>query len=167
MANQPITESEFMTSPLEPSNEAYAIAKIAGIMMCQAYKRQHGSNFISVMPTNLYGPYDNFDLENSHVLPAMIRKLHDAKENGASNITLWGTGRAKREFLHVDDLAEACLHLMNTYDDSEIINIGTGIDISIKKLAETIKKVVGFKGKISWDKEKPDGTPRKLLNVKK
>ena len=165
MAPQPIREEYLLTGPLEPTNIAYAAAKIAGIIMCQSYNKQYGTNFISVMPTNLYGPNDNFDLENSHVLPAMIRKFHEAKISGSPNVVLWGTGSPKREFLHVDDLADACLFLMKNYDDSEIVNIGTGTDISINPVAEKIKKVVGYKGKIVWDKTKPDGTPRKLLNV--
>lgn len=163
---QPIKEEYLMTGPLEESNDAYATAKIAGIKMCQSFNEQYKTNFISVMPTNLYGSNDNFDLENSHVLPAMIRKFHEAKINNGE-VALWGTGSPKREFLHVDDLAEACVHLMAVYDDSEIVNIGTGEDITIKELAETIKSVVGFKGEISWDASKPDGTPRKLLDVLK
>lgn len=164
---QPIKEEYLLTGALETSNDAYAIAKIAGIMMCQAYHRQHGSNFISVMPTNLYGPEDNFDLETSHVLPALIRRFHEAKEAGASAVTLWGTGTPMREFLYVDDLANACVHLMNTYSGSDIINIGTGEDVTIKALAETIKAEVGYQGEIHWDTDKPDGTPRKLLDVSK
>lgn len=166
LAPQPIKEEYFMSSELEPSNKAYAIAKIAGIIQCQSYNAQYGTNFISVMPTNLYGPNDNYDLENSHVLPALIRKFHEAKETGAP-VTLWGTGQAKREFLHADDLASAVLHLMHTYDGSDIVNIGTGEDISIQDLAETIKEIVGYEGEIRWDTEKPDGTPRKLLDVSK
>jgi GDP-L-fucose synthase len=162
---QPIKEEYLMTGPLEKSNDAYATAKIAGIKMCQSFDEQYGTNFISVMPTNLYGPNDNFDPESSHVLPAMIRKFHDAKLQGDNKVVLWGTGSPRREFLQVDDLADACLFLMNTYDSPEIINIGTGEDITIKELAEMIKKIVGFKGEISWDKTKPDGTPRKLLDV--
>lgn len=164
---QPIKEEYFLDGMLEETNKAYAVAKIAGITMCQSYNKQYGTNFISVMPTNLYGPNDNFDLENSHVLPALIRKFHEAKEKSTPEVTLWGTGSAKREFLHVDDVAQACLFLMNSYDNSEIVNIGTGMDISIKTLVNIIKKKVGYKGKIIWDTEKPDGTPRKLLNVKK
>jgi len=166
-AVQPIMESELLTGPLEETNRAYAVAKIAGIVLCESYNKQYGTNFISVMPTNLYGPHDNFDLENSHVLPAMVRKFHEAKENGAKNVTLWGTGSAKREFLHVDDLADACLFLMNTYDGNDIVNIGTGEDLSIKELAERIQHIVGYQGNILWDNSKPDGTPRKLLNVSK
>ncbi len=164
---QPIKEEYLMTSELESSNRAYALAKIAGITMCQSYNEQYRTNFISVMPTNLYGPNDNFDLQNSHVFPAMIRKFHEAKVNNLPEVVLWGTGSAKREFLHVDDLADACVFLMNTLDDSEIANIGTGIDISIKELAEKIKEVVGYNGTIVWDSSKPDGTPRKLLDVSK
>lgn len=167
LAKQPIKEESLLSGPLESTNRAYAVAKIAGIVTCQSYNSQYGTNFISVMPTNLYGPNDNFDLENSHVLPALIRKFHDAKTLGKNEVTLWGTGKAKREFLHVEDLAEACVFLMEKYNDSEIVNIGTGIDISIKKLAEMVKKVTDFKGKIVWDKTKPDGTPRKVVNVNK
>ena len=162
---QPIKEEYLLTGPLEPTNEPYAIAKIAGIKMCQSYDRQYGANFISVMPTNLYGPNDNFDLENSHVLPALIRKFHEAKTNNQKEVVVWGTGAAKREFLHVDDLAEACVFLMNNYDSSEIINIGAGEDVTIKELAEMIKEVIDFTGKIVWDSSKPDGTPRKLLDI--
>lgn len=167
MAPQPIKEEHLLSGPLEPTNDAYAIAKIAGIMMCQAYRRQHGSNFISVMPTNLYGENDNFDLETSHVLPAMIRRFHEAKVNNSPSVTLWGTGSPMREFLHVDDLAAACLHLMKNYDDEAIVNIGTGEDVTIKELAETIASVVGYEGDLVWDTSKPDGTPRKLLDVSK
>ena len=167
LAPQPIKEEYLLTGALEPTNDAYAIAKIAGIIMCQSYRRQHGNNFISVMPTNLYGPNDNFDLETSHVLPALIRRFHEAKESAAPNVTLWGTGTPMREFLYVDDLAAACLHLMHTYNDEEIVNIGTGEDVTIKELAETISEVVGYTGKIEWDTTKPDGTPRKLLDVSK
>ena len=164
---QPIKEEYLLTGPLEETNRAYAVAKIAGIIMCQSYNKQYGTNFISLMPTNLYGLNDNFDLENSHVLPALIRKFHQAKKNGVKEVILWGTGRAMREFLHVDDLALACLFLMNIYNHSGIVNVGTGKDVSIKKLAESIQKIVGFRGKIIWDGTKPDGTPRKLLNVNK
>lgn len=167
MAPQPIREDSLLTGPLEETNRAYAIAKIAGIELCQSYARQHGANFISLMPTNLYGPNDNFDLQSSHVLPALIRKFDDAKRAGAPNVTVWGSGTPKREFLHVDDLGEACVYLMNNYDSPEIINVGTGEDISIKELAETIKGAVGFSGDIVWDSSKPDGTPRKLLDVSK
>lgn len=164
---QPIKEEYLMTGELEPSNKAYALAKIAGIFMCQSYNEQHGTNFVSIMPTNLYGQNDNFDLENSHVMPAMIRKFHEAKINNAPTVIMWGTGSAKREFLHVDDLAEATLFLMENYNDSEIINVGTGEDVSIKELAEKLKNVVGYEGEILWDTSKPDGTPRKLLDVTK
>jgi GDP-L-fucose synthase len=175
-ATQPITEDQLMSGTLEPTNDAYAIAKIAGIMMCQAYRQQHGLNAISLMPTNLYGPNDNFDLETSHVLPAMIAKFHYAKEHGYTidmggpwygSVKLWGDGSAMREFLHVDDLAEACYICMQRYEESEHINIGTGEDVTIKKLAETISDVVGFMGDIEWDTTKPNGTPRKVLNVDK
>jgi GDP-L-fucose synthase len=164
-AQQPIKEEYLLSGPLEETNKAYAVAKIAGIIECQSYNRQYKTNFISVMPTNLYGPNDNFDLQNSHVLPALLKKFHDAKINKAKSAEVWGTGAAKREFLHVDDLADACLFLMNNYDSSEIVNIGTGADISLKDVAELIKKTVGFAGEIAWDKSKPDGTPRKLLDV--
>lgn len=167
MCPQPIKEEYFMTGPLEETNDAYAVAKIAGIKMCQSFNEQYGTKFISVMPTNLYGPGDNFDLESSHVLPAMIRKFHEAKLSGAKEVILWGTGSPKREFLHVDDLADAVVFLMNNYSESEIVNIGTGEDISIKELAEMIKSTVGFEGKIIWDTEKPDGTPRKWLDIDK
>lgn len=164
---QPIKEEYLLSAELESTNKAYAIAKIAGIITCQSYNEQYGTNFISLMPTNLYGPGDNFDLENSHVLPAMIRKFHDAKTEKKPSVCLWGTGSAMREFLHVDDLASAALFLMNNYDDSEIINVGTGEDVTIRALAEKIKDVVGYRGEIEWDTEKPDGTPRKLLDVGK
>ncbi len=164
---QPIKEEYLLTSELEPSNKAYAVAKITGIIMCQSYNEQYDTNFISLMPTNLYGPNDNFDLENSHVLPAMIRKFHEAKVAGSPSVTLWGTGGAMREFLHVDDLAEASLFLMQNYNDSSIINVGTGEDVTIKELAEKIKEVVRYEGEIVWDTTKPDGTPRKLLDVSK
>lgn len=166
-APQPMKEEYLLTGKLEPTNEPYAVAKIAGIIMCQSYNRQYGTNFISVMPTNLYGPNDNFDLNSSHVLPAMIRKFHDAKTHKKRAVTLWGTGSPRREFLHVDDLADACLFLINNYNESEIINIGAGEDITIKELAEIIKKVVSYEGEIIWDTSKPDGTPRKLLDVSK
>jgi GDP-L-fucose synthase len=162
---QPIKEEYFMTGKLEETNDAYAMAKIAGIKMCQSFNEQYGTNFISVMPTNLYGPNDNFDLENSHVLPAMIRKFHEAKEKKEKEVVLWGTGEVYREFLFVDDLADACVYLMNNYDSSKIINIGTGEDLTIKGLAEKIKSVVGFEGEIKWDTSKPDGTKRKRLDV--
>lgn len=167
LAPQPIPEEALLSGPLEETNKAYAVAKIAGITMCRSYNAQYGTNFISVMPTNLYGPNDNYDLETSHVLPALIRRFHEAKENKTPSVTLWGTGSAKREFLHVDDLADACLFLMKTYNDSEIVNIGTGEDVSIKELSEQIKNIVGYKGNIVWDHSKPDGTPRKLLDVSK
>ncbi len=164
---QPIKEEYLMTGPLEQTNEPYAIAKIAGIKMCQAYNRQYGTKFISVMPTNLYGPNDNFDPETSHVLPALIRRFHEAKENNQKEVVIWGTGKPKREFLYVDDLADACIFLMNNYQDNEIVNIGTGEDLSIKELAEKIKDITGFQGEIIHDTAKPDGTPRKLLDVSK
>ncbi|MEI8337955.1 MAG: GDP-L-fucose synthase [bacterium] len=167
LAKQPIKEEYLLTGALEETNDAYAIAKIAGIKMCQAYNKQYGTNFISIMPTSLYGERDNFDLETSHVIPAMIRKFDDAKNSKAKEVVLWGSGKPKREFLFVDDLAEACVFLMNNYDGSEIVNVGTGTDLTIKSLAELIKKIVSFDGKIVWDKTKPDGTPRKLLSVKK
>jgi len=163
MCDQPIKEEYLMTGPLEPTNDAYAIAKIAGIKMCQAYRKQYGFNAISLMPTNLYGPNDNFDLETSHVLPALIRKFHEANDE----VTLWGDGSAMREFLHVDDLADACFTAMLEYNHSEPINVGTGEDVTIKELANIISDVVGFSGGISWDVEKPNGTPRKVLNVDK
>lgn len=162
---QPIREDYLLTGPLEKTNEAYAVAKIAGIKMCQAFNKQFGTKFISVMPTNLYGPNDNFDLTSSHVLPALIRKFHDAKTAEESQVTMWGTGSPKREFLHVDDLADACVFLMNTYDGTEIVNIGTGEDVTIRELAELIRDIVGFEGPIVNDATKPDGTPRKLLDV--
>lgn len=164
-APQPIKEEHLLTGLLEPTNEPYAIAKIAGVKMCENYNRQYGCNFISVMPTNLYGPNDNYDLKNSHVLPALLRKFHEAKVQGADTVEVWGSGTPKREFLHVDDLAKACLHLMETYEGNVSVNIGTGQDLSIKELASMIKDIVGFKGKIRWNTSKPDGTPRKLLDV--
>jgi GDP-L-fucose synthase len=167
MAPQPLKESYLLTGVLEPTNEPYAIAKIAGIKMCEAYRAQYGCDFISVMPTNLYGPNDNYDLQNSHVLPAMIRKFHEAKERGDQTMELWGTGSPMREFLYADDLAEACLFLMENYSDTELVNIGTGVDVTIKELAETVQKIVGFEGEIRWDVSKPDGTPRKLMDVSK
>ncbi len=165
MCPQPIKEEYLLTGDLEPTNRAYAVAKIAGIVLCQSLHEQYGANFISVMPTNLYGENDNFDLETSHVLPAMIRKFHDAKMSGKGELTLWGTGSPKREFLHVDDLASATVFLMNNYDKPEIVNIGTGEDVSIKELAEMVQRVTGYEGKVLWDTTKPDGTPRKLLDV--
>lgn len=167
LAPQPIPETALLTGPLEPTNEAYAIAKIAGLKLCQAYAREHGANFISVMPTNLYGPNDNFDLETSHVLAALLRKAHEAKTRKDSKLIVWGSGKPRREFLHVDDLASACLLLLEQYDSSEIINVGCGEDISIRELAEMICDVVGFDGELTWDANKPDGTPRKLLNITK
>ncbi|HAQ02952.1 TPA: GDP-fucose synthetase [Candidatus Nomurabacteria bacterium] len=167
LALQPIREEYFMTGALEPTNEPYAIAKIAGIIMCQSYSKQYGMDAISVMPTNLYGENDNFDLESSHVLPAMIRKFDDAKKNNLKEVVLWGTGSPKREFLHVDDLASACVFLMNNYSSPKIINIGTGEDLSILELANIVKECVGYKGQIVWDSSKPDGTPRKLLDISK
>jgi GDP-L-fucose synthase len=168
LATQPITEEQLMTGPLEPTNDAYAIAKIAGIMLCRAYRQQHGFNAISLMPTNLYGPNDNFDLETSHVLPAMISKFHNALSHSEHwEVKLWGDGSAMREFLHVDDLAEACYVCMQNYDEAEHINVGTGEDVTIKQLAETIADVVGYDRHINWDTTKPNGTPRKILNVDK
>ena len=167
MCEQPIKEEYLMTGPLEPTNDAYAIAKIAGIKMCQAYRKQYGFNAISLMPTNLYGPNDNFDRETSHVLPALIGKFSDAKKNGDVSVTCWGDGSAMREFLHVDDLAEACFTCMKYYDSPEPINIGTGEDVTIKQLAETIARTVGYDELINWDTSKPNGTPRKVLNVDK
>ena len=162
-ANQPITEDQLLSGPLETSNDGYAIAKIVGVKMCQAYRQQHGFNAISLMPTNLYGPNDNFDLETSHVLPAMIAKFHSSEDS----VTFWGDGSPMREFLHVDDLAEACYVAMHNYDGEEHLNVGTGEDVTIKELADTIADVVGFRGEISWDTSKPNGTPRKVLNVDK
>jgi len=167
MAPQPLKEEYLLTGPLELTNEPYAIAKIAGIKLCEAYRDQYGCNFISVMPTNLYGYNDNYDLNNSHVLPALIRKFHEAKENGAPEVVVWGTGSPMREFLFADDLAEACLYLMEHYNDRELVNIGTGEDISIKDLALLVKEVTGFEGDLAFDTTKPDGTPRKLMDVSK
>jgi GDP-L-fucose synthase len=167
LAPQPLKESYLLSGYLEPTNEPYAIAKIAGIKMCEAYRAQYLCNFISVMPTNLYGPNDNYSLENSHVLPAMIRKFYEAKKENKPFMELWGSGSPMREFLHADDLAEACLFLMENYNEPELINIGTGEDVTIKELAETVKKIVGFEGEIKWDSTKPDGTPRKLMDVSK
>lgn len=166
-AEQPLREDSLLTGILEPTNEPYAIAKIAGIKMCEAYRSQYGCDYISVMPTNLYGPNDNYDLNNSHVLPALIRKFHEAKLAGASSVEVWGSGKPLREFLHADDLADACVFLMENYSDASFVNIGTGVDVSIKELAETIQKIVGFEGEISWNTSKPDGTPRKLMDVSK
>jgi len=167
MAPQPLKEDYLLTGTLEATNEPYAIAKIAGIKMCEAYKDQYGCNFISAMPTNLYGPNDNYDLNNSHVLPALLRKFHEAKESGASTVEVWGSGSPLREFLHVDDLAEACYYLIQNYNEKEFVNIGSGVDLSIKELATLIKDIVGFKGELKFDSSKPDGTPRKLMDVSK
>lgn len=164
-APQPLKEEYLLTGELEPTNEPYAIAKIAGIKMCQSYNRQYGTRFISVMPTNLYGPGDNFDLQTSHVLPALIRKFHEAKLNQAPTVEVWGSGTPRREFLHSDDLAEACLFLMNRYEGNEIVNIGVGTDISIRELTERVKEVVGYEGEITFNTSAPDGTPRKLVDV--
>ena len=166
-APQPIPESALLTGPLEPTNEAYAIAKIAGVKLCQAYAREYGANFISTMPTNLYGPNDNFDLETSHVLAALLRKAHEAKVRSDRKLIVWGSGKPRREFLHVDDLVAACLLLLEKYDSPEIINVGCGEDISIRELAELVCDVVGFGGELAWDATKPDGTPRKLLDISK
>jgi GDP-L-fucose synthase len=166
-APQPIPETALLSGPLEPTNEAYAIAKIAGIKLCQAYSREYGANFISAMPTNLYGPNDNFDLETSHVLAALLRKAHEAKMRKVREVIVWGSGKPRREFLHVDDVASACLFLLEKYDSPEIINVGCGKDISIRELAELICDVVGFDGELAWDTTKPDGTPRKLLDITK
>jgi len=165
LANQPLSESSLLTGTLEPTNEPYAIAKIAGIKLCEAYRDQYGCNYISAMPTNLYGPNDNYDLKKSHVLPALVRKFHTAKKLGSGEVVIWGTGKPQREFLHVDDLADACLFLMENYNEKQFVNVGVGQDISILELATIIKEIVGFKGKIIHDLEKPDGTPRKLLDV--
>jgi GDP-L-fucose synthase len=165
LAPQPIKEDSLLTGPLEPTNEWYAIAKIAGVKMCQAYRRQYGFNAISLMPTNLYGPGDNFDLQNSHVLPALIRRFHEAKLRGDASLTVWGTGTPRREFLHVDDLADAVIYLLNTYDGEAIVNIGWGEDVTIRELAEVVASVAGFRGRLEFDSSKPDGTPRKLLDT--
>jgi GDP-L-fucose synthase len=165
LAPQPITEDSLLTGALEPTNEWYAIAKIAGLKMCQAYRRQYGFNAISIMPTNLYGPGDNFDLQNAHVLPALIRRFHEAKERREPRVVVWGTGTPRREFLHVDDLADACLFLMKSYESDELINVGWGEDIAIRELALLIRDIVGYTGEIEFDSSKPDGTPRKLLDV--
>ena len=164
---QPIKEEYLLTGPLEPTNEAYALAKIAGLKMCQFFKKEYGDNFISVMPTNLYGPNDNFDLKTSHVLPALIRKFHEAKVENKAFVEIWGTGNPRREFLYVDDMADACVYLMENYDGLEHVNIGTGEDLTIKELAETIKEVIEYKGELKFDISKPDGTPQKLLDVTK
>lgn len=167
LAPQPMKEEHLLTSPLEPTNEAYAIAKIAGIKMVEYYRKQYNVNFISAMPTNLYGPGDNYDLQNSHVLPALIRKFHEAKISNSSFVEVWGTGKPKREFLFVDDLAEACIFLMKNYDEGQFLNIGTGNDVTIAELAQIIKEIVGYSGEIKFNIDKPDGTPRKLLDVSK
>jgi len=167
LAPQPLQEESLLTGLLEPTNEPYAIAKIAGIKMCEAYRSQYGCNFISVMPTNLYGPNDNYDLNNSHVLPAMIRKFHEAKEENKPFVELWGTGSPLREFLHADDLADACYFLMQNYDEPGFLNVGVGSDVTIKSLAELIQNVTGYEGEIRWNTDKPDGTPRKLMDVSK
>jgi GDP-L-fucose synthase len=163
-APQPIREDALLTGPLEPTNDAYAIAKIAGIKLCQAYAREYGKNFLSAMPTNLYGPHDNFDLHTSHVLPALIRKIHEAKKSGASEVLVWGSGTPRREFLHADDLADACVFLLKNYDSPELINIGSGTDVTIRELAELVCEVLGYDGTLVFDPTKPDGTPRKLMD---
>jgi GDP-L-fucose synthase len=167
LAPQPLKESYLLTGELEPSNEPYAIAKIAGIKLCEGYRDQYGCNFISVMPTNLYGYGDNYDLKSSHVLPALIRKFHEAKLTNQPFVEVWGSGKPKREFLFADDLADACLFLMNTYNEKELVNVGTGVDLSIGELANEISSIIGYEGQISWDSIKPDGTPQKLLDVSK
>ena len=167
MAPQPIPEDALLTGPLETTNEAYAIAKISGLEMCKFYKRQYGDDYISCMPTNLYGPHDNYDLSGSHVMPAMIRKFHEAKVNNASSVELWGTGTPLREFLYVDDMADACVFLLENYSGEQHVNIGTGVEVTIKELAETVKRIVGYEGEIVWNKDMPDGTPRKLTDVTK
>lgn len=167
MAPQPIPEDALLTGPLEETNEAYAIAKISGLEMCKFYKRQYGDDFISCMPTNLYGPYDNYDLSGSHVMPAMIRKFHDAKMNNAPSVELWGTGTPLREFLYVDDMADACVFLLEHYDGEQHVNIGTGREVTIRELADTVRRVVGYQGEIVWNPDMPDGTPRKLTDVTK
>lgn len=166
-APQPISESSLLTGSLEPTNDAYALAKIAGIRLCQAYSTQYGKNFVSAMPTNLYGPNDNFDLRTSHVLPALIRKVHEAKGSGAPTVSVWGSGNPRREFLHVDDLASACVFLLRNYDSPEIVNVGCGEDVTIRELVETVCDVLDYRGELVFDTSKPDGTPRKLLNVEK
>ena len=167
LAPQPIPEDALLTGPLEPTNDAYALAKIAGIRLCQAYAAEYGNNFISAMPTNLYGPNDNFDLRTSHVLPALIRKVHEAKASGSPEVPIWGTGNPRREFLHVDDLADACVFLLENYDSPEIVNVGCGEDVTIRELALTVCEVVGYTGELVFDPSKPDGTPRKLLDMRK
>ena len=164
LAPQPLKEDYLLTGPLEPTNEWYAVAKIAGIKLCQAYRRQHGSDFISAMPTNMYGPNDNYDLQTSHVLPALIRKFHDAKASSAATVTCWGNGTPLREFLYADDLASACVFLMQNYSEEQFINVGSGREISIQALSELVKRIVGFEGQIIWDESKPNGTPRKLMD---
>jgi GDP-L-fucose synthase len=164
LAPQPIREDALLTGPLEPTNDAYAIAKIAGIKLCQAYAREYGKNFLSAMPTNLYGPHDNFDLHTSHVLPALIRKIHEAKKSGAPEVLVWGTGTPRREFLHADDLADACVFLLKNYDSPDLINIGSGTDVTIRELAELVCEVLGYDGTLAFDPTKPDGTPRKLMD---
>jgi GDP-L-fucose synthase len=164
LAPQPIREDALLTGPLEPTNDAYAIAKIAGIKLCQAYAREYGKNFLSAMPTNLYGSHDNFDLHTSHVLPALIRKIQEAKKSGAPEVLVWGTGTPRREFLHADDLADACVFLLKNYDSPELINIGSGTDVTIRELAETVCEVLGYDGTLAFDPTKPDGTPRKLMD---
>jgi GDP-L-fucose synthase len=166
-AKQPMSENELLSGKLEPTNEPYAIAKIAGIIMCQSYNRQYGTNFICVMPTNLYGINDNYHPENSHVIPALIRRFHEAKVNKKDHVVIWGTGEPKREFLYTDDLADACIYLMKNYDSNEIINIGSGIEVTIKEVSELVKKVIGFEGVLEFDTSKPDGTPRKLLDLRR
>lgn len=167
MAPQPLKEEYLLTGPLEPTNEPYAIAKIAGIEMCDAYRAQYGCNFISVMPTNLYGPNDNYDLNNSHVLPALLRKIHEAYRNNSREVVIWGTGTPRREFLHADDMADACFYLMENYDEKGLVNIGVGNDITIEDLAKLICEIVGYEGQLKFDHSKPDGTPRKLMDVSK
>ena len=167
MAPQPIPEDALLTGPLETTNEAYAIAKISGLEMCKFYKRQYGDDYISCMPTNLYGPHDNYDLSGSHVMPAMIRKFHEAKVGNAPSVELWGTGTPLREFLYVDDMADACVFLLENYSGEQHVNIGTGVEVTIKELAETVKRIVGYEGEIVWNKDMPDGTPRKLTDVTK
>jgi GDP-L-fucose synthase len=164
LAPQPLKEEYLLTGPLEPTNQWYAVAKIAGIKLCEAFRRQYGCNFISAMPTNMYGPNDNYDLQTSHVLPALIRKFHDAKVKGEPSVTCWGTGAPLREFLYADDLAEACLFLLENYDEEQFINVGSGTEVSIRELVELIRKIVGYEGGLEWDKSKPDGTPRKLMD---
>ena len=167
MAPQPLKEEYLLTGPLEPTNEPYAIAKIAGIEMCDAYRSQYGCNYISVMPTNLYGPNDNYDLNNSHVLPALIRKFHEARVNNAPEVVLWGTGSPRREFMHADDVSDACLFLMQHYDEPGLVNVGVGHDLEIRELAAMIRRIVGYTGEIRWDESKPNGTPRKIMDVSK